>query len=125
MSKLGKLFGSNSEKKESPTFNWIPLITKEQLDNLNENAVLFKHSTRCVISRSVIKSFENQSRELEGKVSFYYLDLLNYKDISAAIAEKFQVLHQSPQVVVVKNGELVGHGSHDNILGLDIESLIQ
>lgn len=117
---LSGVFGAKSEKKETPKFNWIQLTSEEQLNNLNKTSVLFKHSTRCGISSSVIKRFENQSREFQDTIDFYYLDLLNFRGISSAIAEKFQVMHQSPQIVVVKQGELAAHGSHYDILGVDL-----
>lgn len=121
---LSGVFGTKKEKSETPKFNWIQLTTENQLENLNKTAVLFKHSTRCGISSSVIKRFEKQSIGLQGDVDFYYLDLLNFRNISSAIAEKFQVIHQSPQVVVVKDGKLVAHGSHYDILEVQLEQYI-
>jgi len=117
---LSGVFGSKSEASEVPKINWIQLTSENQFENLEKTSVLFKHSTRCGISSSVIKRFEKQSIELDGKIDFYYLDLLNFKNISSAIAEKFQVMHQSPQVVVVKNNSLVAQGSHYDILDIDL-----
>lgn len=122
---LSGVFGSKSEKKETPGINWIQLTTEDQLENLSKTSVLFKHSTRCGISSSVIKRFEKQHVDLNDTVDFYYLDLLNFRNISSAIAEKFQVIHQSPQAVVVKNKELVAHGSHYDILELDLNAFTE
>jgi bacillithiol system protein YtxJ len=121
---LSGVFGSKAGKEESPKINWIQLTSENQLENLEKTSVLFKHSTRCGISSSVIKRFEKQSIELDGKVDFYYLDLLNFRNISSAVAEKFKVMHQSPQAVVVKNNSLVAHDSHYDILGIDLERFI-
>lgn len=117
---LSGVFGNKENKKEVSKINWIQLTHTDQLENLDKTSVLFKHSTRCGISSSVIKRFETKSAELEDTVDFYYLDLLNFRDISSAIAEKFQVLHQSPQIVVVKNKQLIAHASHYDILELDL-----
>lgn len=122
---LNGVFGSKSEKKETPGINWIQLTSEDQLETLSKTSVLFKHSTRCGISSSVIKRFEKQHADLNDKVDFYYLDLLNFRDISGVIAEKFQVIHQSPQVVVVKNNKLVAHGSHYDILELDLKAFLE
>lgn len=121
---LSGVFGSKSDKKETPGINWIPLTSENQIENIEKTSVLFKHSTRCGISSSVMKRFEKQNVELNEQIDFYYLDLLNYRNISGAIAEKFQVLHQSPQAVVVKNMELVAHGSHYDILEIDLNSFL-
>ncbi len=121
---LSGVFGSKSDKSETSIINWIQLTTESQLENLEKTSVLFKHSTRCGISSSVIKRFEKQSTGLKGDVDFYYLDLLNFRNISNAIAEKFQVTHQSPQIVVVKSGKLVADGSHNDILEVELEQFI-
>ena len=53
-------------------------------------------------------------------VAFYYLDLLRYRPISNKIAEMFHVHHQSPQVLLIKNGECTYEESHNGISMQDI-----
>lgn len=115
-----KVFGSKESKSEEATnkVNWTPLTAVSQLDEAIElsktkTVVLFKHSTRCSISSSVINRFEKQLGETHAP---YYLDLLNHRDISSAIAEKFQIMHQSPQAVVLEGGKVKAHASHYDIL---------
>jgi bacillithiol system protein YtxJ len=50
------------------------------------------------------------------KVDFHYLDLLNYKAISNEIATFFQVHHESPQIILIKNGECIYDESHYGIM---------
>lgn len=95
--------------------HWIPLQRMEQLDELVANSVnrpqvIFKHSTRCSISTMVLDRLERENPP-EGW-DFYFLDLLTYRTISTAIAEKFQVHHESPQIILVKNNEVVLDESH-------------
>ena len=66
----------------------------------------------------VIRQFEKSFHASEEKVTVYYLDLLNYRSISDEIAIKFQVFHQSPQLLVLKNGGVVADASHYSILEL-------
>ena len=99
--------------------NWIHLTTEEQLENIKLKSattpqVIFKHSTTCSISKMAFSRFERADAP-EG-VDFYYLDLLNYRPISNAIAEVFQVHHESPQVLLIKNGECVYDESHYGIM---------
>ncbi len=130
MSFLKNIFTTNSEeskektKKRAPAVQWIPLTAMAQLDDLQKIAeqdtvLIFKHSTRCVISRMVLRQFEKVFDSKDDVVHLYFLDLLNYRDLSNEIAAKFQVLHQSPQLLVLKNGALVGHASHYDILELE------
>lgn len=108
------LFTSN--KKDS--FPWNKLTTIEELkqviaDSKTHPTLVFKHSTRCSISVMVLNRFE---KEMDPeKVSCYYLDLLNHRDISNEIAQLSNVEHQSPQVVVWNNEHVVYDASHNAI----------
>lgn len=80
--------------------------------------VIFKHSTRCSIS-SVVKQRLERAPE-KGTIDFYYLDLIQYRDISNLIAERFSIYHESPQILLVKNGECIFDESHNAIHPEDI-----
>lgn len=97
---------------------WIALENEEQLHAIQEHSfdhpvVIFKHSTRCSIS-SVVKSRLERAEEPEG-TEFYYLDLIRYRSISNRIAEMYKVEHESPQVLVIRNGECIYDESHTAI----------
>lgn len=102
---------------------WIHLNTDAQLGTINEKSaekpqLIFKHSTRCSIS-SVVKSRLNKG-ELPGNIDFYYLDLIAYRDISNKIAEQYGIQHESPQILLIKDGKCVYHESHSSIYMDDI-----
>lgn len=116
---FSNLFNENQSDLNGNQVNWIPLQTLAQLEAIDENSyekpiLIFKHSTRCSISRFALKRFENEF-ELQEQVLPYFLDLLNYREISNEIAVKFGVQHQSPQVLLIKAGKVVYHDSHDGI----------
>lgn len=100
---------------------WISLKDSRQLDEIiaesNERPVLiYKHSTRCNISRSALDRLERKwDSSAIGSVKRYFLDLLSYRDISNKIAEMFQVEHHSPQILVISNGKSVLDLSHYEI----------
>ncbi len=99
--------------------NWQALNDMEQLESIkaasfNKHQVIFKHSTTCSISRMALDRFERAAAP--ENVDFHYLDLLKYRPISAAIAEKFQVFHESPQVLLIKQGECIYDESHYGIM---------
>ena len=58
--------------------------------------------------------------DLDLNADLYYLDLLNYRDVSNEIGYKFQVMHQSPQLLIIKNGTAVAHASHGAINDLEL-----
>jgi bacillithiol system protein YtxJ len=110
--------------------NWIALTSIVQIEEIKklsqQNPILiFKHSTRCGISRAVLRKFEQKYSNSESKVSYYYLDLLKFRTISNEISSVFKVYHQSPQVIVIKNGEQIAHHSHYDIISdLNVTTLI-
>ncbi|MEO7444297.1 MAG: bacillithiol system redox-active protein YtxJ [Ferruginibacter sp.] len=98
--------------------NWIPLEEEKTLDIIKENSnlkpqVIFKHSVRCSIS-SMAKSRLDRSPDRED-IDFYYLDLIRHRSLSGKIAEEFKVEHESPQVLLIKNGACVYDDSHNSI----------
>ncbi len=128
MSLLKNIFKSTSEeKKEIISFvNWIPLKALEQLEEIkeiskSEAVAIFKHSTRCGISRMVIKLFEKKFDEELKDFKVYYLDLLNYREVSDEVGYTFQVQHQSPQLLVIRDGISVAHASHYDITSIDLK----
>ena len=120
MSIFSSLFGSSENREEKTSkMNWNLLIDLGQLNEIillsSEKPVfIFKHSTRCSVSRMVLKQFESEF-DLEDQVTPYFLDLLEHRAISNAIAERFNVVHQSPQLLLIKNGITVYDASHSAI----------
>jgi bacillithiol system protein YtxJ len=106
--------------------NWNSLTSLAQLDELEtvsfqKPVLIFKHSTRCSISSGALNRLERQA---ESSLPFipYFLDLISFREISNRIAEKFGVEHQSPQVLLIKNGQCVYHESH---MGINYHELQQ
>lgn len=107
--------------------DWKELREESDLEEVVRSSeskpqVIFKHSTRCSIS-SVAKGRLERSKVPPG-ADFYYLDLINYRNISNKIAQEFNVHHESPQILVIKNGECIYDESHMGINMGDIEEVV-
>lgn len=105
--------------------DWNPLLSEEQLNEVISRSheklqVIFKHSTRCGVSSMVKNRLERS--EVPENIDFNYLDLIRYRALSNAIANIFHVRHESPQVIVLKDGKAVYNESHSAILMEDIVS---
>jgi bacillithiol system protein YtxJ len=104
---------------------WKHLEGINQLDEIDKSsatktAVIFKHSTTCGISLHAKDKLESKW-DLDAKqLDFYYLDLLSYRNISAEVANRYGVVHQSPQIVVIRNAKSVYDISHN---GIDLQTL--
>lgn len=98
--------------------NWIRLTDINQLDEIDalskEEArmvAIFKHSTRCSISSMAL----NRVDKGEANMPAYFLDLLAYRNISNAIADRYGVEHESPQLLIIQDGRVIFHSSHNMI----------
>ena len=116
--------------RTATSFPWTKLTSSEQLNELLEHSteqpvLLFKHSTRCSISSMVLSRFESNWDLPEEHCVCVFLDLLNYRPISAEIAEKTGVMHESPQVIVIKNKRVIYQNSHNGIDAREIITLLQ
>ncbi len=125
------LFGKNEGKpgKAEVKVPWKPLVSVHQLDEIAEKSnaktqVIFKHSTTCGISRMVLNTFNGSYDIPEGTMDLYYLDLHAFREVSNETGYKFQVTHQSPQLLVIRNGVVVAHESHGGINAIDLKAFI-
>lgn len=123
---FNSIFGDKDDTVSA--VNWVALTQKSQIDEIivasnNQPIVIFKHSTRCSISRMALKQFESHF-DLQDKITLYYLDLLNFRDISNEIVVKFNVLHQSPQLLLIVNGSCVYSSTHENIDAASLQQFV-
>jgi bacillithiol system protein YtxJ len=107
-----------------------PLTDITQLNDIDflsggKKQVIIKHSTRCHISKIILKHVEAELGNAKDPSQFdiYYLDLIKHRDISNAIAERYKVRHESPQLLVIENGKCVYNASHHSV-SLDSAGLI-
>ena len=120
MSFFKNMFNSSDDKDLNENkISWNELTDLGQLNEIialsNEKPVaIFKHSTRCSVSRMALKQFENEFNSSD-KVTLYFLDLIEYRAISNEIANRFGVTHQSPQLILIKEGKAIYNVSHSDI----------
>lgn len=105
--------------------NWIFLTEEAQITNIKElsnqkTQVIFKHSSRCSISSIAKNRLERSPAPVD--IDFYYLDLIQFRSLSDKIANDFHVFHESPQVLVIKNGDCIYEESHS---GINMDDIIE
>jgi len=125
------LFGGSKNEEENTTseIQWIPLKSVEQFEEIKQESsarpqVIFKHSTSCGISRMVLNMFKSSYSLEQNQMDFYFLDLLANRDVSNAVANEFGVMHQSPQLLIIRNGVVVVHESHGAISDIKLEQYV-
>lgn len=125
-----KMFKNENEprKEEKKQIPWIDLKQMEMLDEIVEASkhqpvAILKHSTSCGISKMVLRNFEKTYDLEEKNMKLYFLDLLNHRDISNKIASRFNVPHESPQLLVLKDGKVIYVASHSEIEAEKLKSI--
>ena len=103
---------------------WNPINDSQQIEaikaaSFTKPQLILKHSTTCSISKMALARLERAVTPTQ--IDFHYLDLLNFRNISKEIAESFDVSHESPQVLLIKNGNCVYDESHGGIQMEEIE----
>ena len=105
--------------------SWIDLVSVDQIDAIKKESneapvVVFKHSTTCSISAMAFSRMQRKS--VDAKV--YYLDLRAHRDVSNAIASTFDVIHESPQVLIINKGKAVYNASHSDVNPASIQEFL-
>lgn len=110
--------------------NWQALTDLDQLQEVKKQSfeqpvLIFKHSTSCPISAMALNSLEREwNPESESDTAIFFLDLLRYRNVSNAVAEQFGITHQSPQIIVLKDGKAVYDESHMGIRYEQIQAVV-
>jgi bacillithiol system protein YtxJ len=105
---------------------WTELQHPGQLEKIDalsrtEPVLIFKHSTRCFTSADALDRLEREWEDAGTSLRPFFLDVLQHRDISSAIAERYGVKHESPQALVIRNGECVRSQSHMKIRVKELE----
>lgn len=107
---------------------WKALDSADQLNDIKQQpgySVIFKHSTRCSISMMAKRRFELDWDQFPEELPLYFLDLIKHRDISNQVAEQFQVHHESPQLLLIKDGECILDQSHGGISVEETLTMVQ
>ncbi|MBO0324186.1 bacillithiol system redox-active protein YtxJ [Muricauda sp. CAU 1633] len=122
---FGKKEKSVEEKKQLP---WIHLESLEQLDEIVKKSngrpqVIYKHSMTCGISSMTLRMF-NDSYEMDAQCDLYFLTIQSHREVSDAVSSKLDVRHESPQLLILKNGKVSFHTSHGAIAEINLKDYL-
>ena len=118
-----KMFKWLFEIKEINKISWIDITDISQIDeisNSEEVVLIFKHSTICRKSRKVLKKFQKKFSEYNIDLKMYCLDLRKYEELSCELGVRFNVIHESPQVIIIRDGRAIVHKSQESINSIDV-----
>jgi len=106
---------------------WKNITNLTQVNEIQKQtgySLIFKHSTRCSVSMMAKRRFEMDWEVIPANTSLYFLDLISFRDVSAQIAETFQVHHESPQILLIKDGDCILDASHSDISADEVAEVI-
>lgn len=119
MKLFGSLLGGN-ENPEKTSLPWIPFKDLSILEDILNTSydipvLIYKHSTRCGISSMMRHRLERNYDLEKEQLCCYFIDLIKYRDISNKVASKLGIAHESPQVLLIRDGRVVHNASHGSI----------
>ncbi|MEM9293876.1 MAG: bacillithiol system redox-active protein YtxJ [Acidobacteriota bacterium] len=106
------------------------LTTEEQLDSIFGNStqrpqLLFKHSLTCPISSRAHREYlAYLGNEPNAETEYHLVAVQTARPVSNRIAERTEVRHESPQALLVVNGEVTWHASHGGITEASLRDAI-
>jgi len=123
---LGPFF-SNRKQGDNPAgggVSWILLRDESQIGELSRNSfqrtqLIYKHSTTCGISSMIRRMLETLLAPYQTDADCYFVELPRFREVSRKVAEDFQLRHESPQLLIIRNGKVVAHESHGAIAEMD------
>ena len=99
----------------------LPLATHDELDaavaaSAEHPVFVFKHSLICPIStRADVVFGDFVKSRAEGDAEFHRIEIQNARPVSDEVETRTGVRHESPQVLLFVNGDVVWHASHGSI----------
>jgi bacillithiol system protein YtxJ len=104
---------------------WSPISGIDNIDAILQASsekpqLIYKHSHRCSVCILAKEELEGIADQVLDSSDLYMINVIHQRDLSNAIASTFDVRHESPQVIIIKDGEVAWKGSHWAIKGTDI-----
>ena len=124
---LGNMF--NSGGQANGDFGWHKISVEKEVGDILKSSnekpqVIYKHSRSCAISYLALKNLETLPDEVKEKADFYMVDVIGQRPISNHITKELSVRHESPQLFVIKDGEVLWNGSHHQVKAKALTELL-
>lgn len=102
------------------------ISTWEEFSSIDRNEPFYflKNSTTCPISQAAFEEVEHFSED-HNDVSVYYLNVQDSRELSNQIADHYKVKHESPQIFLFSDDEVLHHESHWKITYSALEEIIK
>jgi bacillithiol system protein YtxJ len=117
-------------KSSFKSLMWTQLSSEDQLKEIidlskQRHVLIFKHSTRCSISTMALSRLERSWDLSAEEIYPFLIDILQFRSLSSSVASIFSISHESPQVLLVKDGKCIYHQSHNGINLSEIKSIVK
>jgi bacillithiol system protein YtxJ len=106
---------------------WEKISDPSQVDSILEASkekpqLIYKHSHRCSVCFVAKGTLEQVAEGILSHADMYFLNVVNNREASNFVARELDLRHESPQVMVIDNKEVVLHASHG---GIDADEIIE
>jgi bacillithiol system protein YtxJ len=115
---IKRIFSHNMD--DDGYLKWGDIKESSKLHDLDEAShnkiqLIYKHSTRCATSYFALKNLQSMPKESLEFTNIYIVDVISQRAISRHISQHYKVKHESPQVILVKDGQVLWNGAHGEV----------
>ena len=126
---ISLFFSLFSSGDDTGDLTWIVLNRSEQLDSILRGSnsrlmIIFKHSSRCGISSMILNDFTRNYKLSDDSAELYFLDIIKENELSNEVSIRYGVVHESPQLIVIKDEKVIHHASHFRIDAKKLNDLV-
>lgn len=121
------VFGGGSESDRS---QWGEISTSSELKDIDKASYekiqfIYKHSSRCATSYFALRNLQDLSEEVRKVADLYMVDVIGQRSLSNEISSHYDVRHESPQVLLIREGQVRWNGSHGEVRSDVIKEVIE
>ncbi len=109
----------------SPT----PLYDVKSLDaaiaeSRERPVLLFKHSRYCGVSCEALDELQSHIESARGNASYKMITVQTHRPVSDAVAQRLGLRHETPQAILLRDGQIVWNASHFRITATHLDNAL-
>jgi len=117
--KLSNLLGPSGRSASQTSFDGkieeMGDLDAVEIQSGTRMQVIYKHSNRCPLCHMAMRQVRDAIEKAGKQADFYLLDVIASRPVSMAAAERWGIHHESPQVLLIDDGNVAWHVAHRGV----------
>ena len=110
--------------------HFTPLLSEADVERAigashHRPVVICKHSATCGISAQALDSLEEWFGAESRTPEAYIVTVQTHRALSTGLAERFGIRHETPQLLLLRDGVVTWHASHHHVRGAELQAVLE